>query len=265
MPRLRFTVRAGGRGWWYSATPVVYTLGQRNSGVAKYRQPRPPARHTILALALLTSIGCGSEQEAEPQAAVPRIVESPVEAPYTIISDGDEGSARRQVEVKLNRKVTHEVLREIALKVKGKEERKHERTLIYYYLPVEFPELAGQAWASTHFNPVLNIKILGLSMEEEAAMRKIPLDHKGKRIGAWLPDDQYKTLDLIYDEAGTIKIAEIRSPTERSVSDMIEKPSTTGRRFQKVKGSNFYDVDYAGNLRISNVDGQVLLAAKKMR
>jgi hypothetical protein len=222
-------------------------------------------RHAVFALALLTSIGCGSRQDAEPQAAsIPpaRNPKIPVEVPYRIESDVDEGPARRAVDVKLNKKVTPEVLREIALEVKAREERPHERTAIFYYLPVVFPELAGQPWASTHFKPGLEVKILGPSQQEEEAMR---LDHKGKGIGAWLQDNQYKTLDLIYDEDGAIKIAEIRSPTERSDSDMIEVPSSGGRRFQKVKGSNFYDIDPFGNLRISNPEGQVISAAKPMR
>lgn len=80
-----------------------------------------------------------------------------------------------------------------------------------------------------------------------------------------MQDNQYKTLDLIYDEDGAIKIAEIRSPSERHDSDMIELASTTGRRFRKVKGTNIYDVNYAGNLRISNTEGKVLSAARSMK
>ncbi len=219
----------------------------------------------ILAFAVLASIGC--EQGAEPIAppAAPRNSKIPVEAPYKIISDRDEGPARREVEINLNKKMTTDALREIALEVKSKEERRHERTVIFYYLPVEFPEIAGMPWASTHFHPALDVKILGFSKEEEDAMRKIPLDHKGTRIGAWLLDAQYKTLDVIYEHEGTVKIAEIRSATERSDSDMTELSSKTGRSFAKVKGSNIYEVDQAGNLRISNAQGQVISAAKPMR
>ena len=229
-------------------------------------------RH-ILTLALLALTGCG--QEAEQQAVLienegetapapnPRDANPP--SPYTITSDVDEGPERRRVDVKLKEKVTPEVLREIALEVKAKEKRRHERTDISYYLPVGFPEIAGVAWASTRFNPSPDVKILGLSKEEEDALRKIPLDHKGKRIGAWLPDDQYKTLDLIYEQEGVIKIAEIRSATERSDSDMTELSSETGRSFVKAKGSNIYGVDHAGNLRISNAQGQVFSAAGPMK
>jgi hypothetical protein len=323
-------------------------------------------RHNFLALALLALTGCGSHQEAERQTAVippTRNAQIPLDAPYQITSDGDEGPVRRLVEVKLKRKVSPEVLREIALEVKAKEERPHERTVIFYYLPVEFPELAGQPWASTHFKPALDVKILGLTKQEEDTMRSIRLDHKGKRIGAWLPDNQYKTLDLIYDEDGAIKIAEISSPTARSDSDMIEMPgfdlrlmssmneisgmppegrnlivvatvskelhirifdsngktvvetdekgltdkaqqikdlkgqleslwppheltanekarlifdvasivghtqmpSTSGRRFKKEQGSNIYDVDLNGNLRISNAEGKVFSAARPLK
>jgi hypothetical protein len=223
-------------------------------------------RH-VFALALLALTGCGSQQEVEPKPIVPTTSKAiiPVEGPYTIISDRDEGRERRVVEVRLKQKVTPEALREIAMNVKSREEGQHEKTVIYYYLPVVFPELAGQPWATTHFKPALELKILGLSKQEEAEMQKIPLDHKGKRIGAWLPDDQYKTLDLIYDEDGVIKIAEIRSPTERSDSVMIELPSPIGRRFTKAKGSNVYYIDYAGNLRISNAEDKVFSAARPMK
>ena len=223
-------------------------------------------RH-VLAITLFALTGCGSHQEVEPPPTVPITSKAiiPVEGPYTIMSDRDEGPQRREVEVRLNLKVTPEELREIAMKLKSKEKGQHERTAIYYYLPEVFPELAGQPWATTHFKPALEVKILGLSKQEEAEMQKIPLDHKGKRIGAWLPDDQYKTLDLIYDENGVVKIAEFRSPTERSDSVMIELPSPTGRLFTKAKGINLYYMDDAGNLRISNSQGQVFSAAKPMR
>jgi hypothetical protein len=231
-----------------------------------------------LALALLFAsplIGCGSgDQDAAPgkvapvksdvPAPAPRKVEIRAEGPYTITSDLDEGPKMRRVDVKLKKKVTPEVLREIALEVKAKGERPHERTIIFYYLPVEFPEIAGQAWATTHFLPALEVKILALSQQEEDALRSIPLDHKGKRIGAWLQDNQYKTLDLIYDD-GAIKLAEFHSPTERSDSVMNELPTESGRSFSKVKGTNIYHVDDAGNLRISNAQGQVFSASKPIK
>jgi hypothetical protein len=226
------------------------------------------SRQTILALTLLGLTGCGRQEVAKPPPAmIPPVAkaEVPLDAPYEITSDGDENSVRRVVEVKLKKKVTPEVLREIALELKAKEERPHERTIISYYIPVEFHEVAGQPWASIYFKPNLELKILGFSLEEEAMMRGLPLDHKGKRIGAWLQDNQYKTLDLIYDDAGTIKIAEIRSPTDRADSVMIEVPVPTGRRFRKMQGSNFYDVDMSGNLRISNDRDQVISAAKPMK
>ncbi len=226
-------------------------------------------RRTFLAIAVLASLsGCGGRQESKRQAALippARNPKIPVEVSYPIISDVDEGPVRRLVDVKLNMKVPPEVLREIALEVKAKEERQHERTVIFYYLPVAFPELAGLPWASTHFKPDLDVEILGLSKREEDSMRSMRLDHKGKRIGAWLQDNQYKTLDLIYDEDGAIKIAEIWSPTARSDSAMIEMPTTTGRRFKKVQGSDIYDVDPDGNLRISNAEGKVFSASKPLR
>jgi len=221
-------------------------------------------RQTVLtlALAILGLTGCGNRHQA-PGPSVSD-VKKPARPIYQIRYDRDESPARREVEVKLDRKVTPEELREIALKVKAGEERSHERTVIFYYLPVDFPELAGQPWASTHFKPELEVKILGLSRDEEDALRSLRIETKGRRIGAWLQDNPYKTLDLIYDDGG-IKIAEISTTGSRVDSDMIELESPKGRRFKKVQGRNFYDVDLDGNLRVSNAEGQIISAAKPMR
>jgi hypothetical protein len=225
-------------------------------------------RHAFFLVALLTSIGCNNRDEAKPQIAPippPKVPKIQPESSYSIRSDTDESPVRRAVDVELKTKVAPEVLRKIALEIKSKEERPHERTAIFYYLPTPFPELAGVPWASTHFRPDVDVKILGLTQQEEDKMRSLPLDHKGKRIGAWLQDNQYKTLDLIYEEDGAVKIAEFQLPAERADSDMIETPSPNGRRFRKVKGSNIYEVDQSGNLRIFNTEDQLISASKPMK
>ena len=236
----------------------------RRSNPRSHRMTRP----TLFALGLLTAVGCGGRPEAKPPAAPTPPAGSPKapgEPSYAISSDVDESPVRRVVEVKLAGKVTPEVLRQIALEVKAREERPHERTVIFYYLPAAFPGLAGEPWASTHFTPGLKVEIMGLSAVEEGTLRALRIDHQGRRIGAWLQDNQYKTLDLIYDENGTIKIAEITSPTSRVDTNMIEMPTLSGRRFRKVKGSNLYEVDLEGNLRIFNADEQLISAAKPIR
>jgi hypothetical protein len=242
-----------------------------------------PSRSAVALLLLSPFIGCESRYPAPvPETSVktdvpapapstpktpgptPRYPKTTTGESYRITSDAEEGPSRRLVEVKLDKKVTLEALREISLAVKAREERPHERTVIFYYLPVEFPEIDGLAWAAAYFKPGLEVKILGLSDQEEDALRHLPLDHKGKRIGAWLQDNQYKTLDLIYDDGG-IKIAEIQSPTARTDSGMIELSSPNGRRFKKINGTNIYNIDHRGNLRISNGEGKVISAAKPMK
>src|SRR5437588_13094114 len=91
-----------------------------------------------------------------PESSPPRNI--PVEVSYPIIRDEDEYnplSKKRMVDVRLNTKVSKEVLREIALAVKSTEKRQYERTFIFYYLPGE-----DRPWATSHFNPTLQATTL---------------------------------------------------------------------------------------------------------
>ena len=62
-------------------------------------------------------------------------------------------------EIRLEKKVPKEFLKEIAKMLNHLEKRKYERTLILYFLP-DMKTDSG-AWATTHFNPNLEVRILG--------------------------------------------------------------------------------------------------------
>ncbi len=68
-------------------------------------------------------------------------------------------SIKRSVVVRLNTAVSESELAQIATKIKGKVLRSFERTFIEYYIP-GMKEGAG-AWATTHFDPNLEVRILG--------------------------------------------------------------------------------------------------------
>src|ERR1039458_10482874 len=66
-----------------------------------------------------------------------------------------------------NRTVSEEVLRAIATKLKNSDHGTYERTFISYYLPGM--KVGSGAWATSHFDPDLEICILGVRSEEHTS------------------------------------------------------------------------------------------------
>lgn len=230
----------------------------------------------ILLPAIALSPGCGhqeppppapTEKPAPPHAA--RNPKIPAEVSYPNIKEEEEYndlSKKRMVDVQLNMKVSPEVLREIALAVKATERRQYERTFIFVFLPEEVPGAKREAWATCHFNPTLDVQILGLTKEADEKLRKQPLTHPGKRIGAWLIDRQYVGhLHVIYEDGGKVKEMTLSPAGEPFVADMVELPSRGARRFKVVGSDEIQEVDAAGTLQMINTKGQVFAAARPLR
>jgi len=221
---------------------------------------------------MIVVAGCGAQDRqvtapAEPnQPAVavltPKI---PAEVSYPIIEDKEEYNAfskKRMVKVKLNMRVSSEVLREIALAVKSSEKRQYEQTFIFYYLPEDVSGVKASPWGTSHFNPTLDVSIMGITKEDEAALRSMPITHPGTRIGAWLID---RGLVVLYDGGGAVEMADIFPKGGRHVSEMVEVPTERGRWFKKVDGSDIYAVDESGTLRLYAADGELLAGVVRLR
>ncbi len=111
----------------------------------------------------------------------------PDDVSYSIVNEGAKRSgAKRSLDIRLNKKVTEGTLRAIALELKSRESRSYDRTLMNYYLPEMTP--GGPFWATTNFNPDLEVKILEFTIEEEDKIKnkKSPSNHEV--IGRWMND-----------------------------------------------------------------------------
>jgi len=86
-----------------------------------------------------------------------------------IVEDIKKRNIKRSVTVRLSTKVSKEALGKIAQNIRNADKNKYKRTFILYYLPEM--EIGMGAWATTHFNPQLKVLILGLSLEEEEALK----------------------------------------------------------------------------------------------
>ena len=212
-------------------------------------------------LVLLTFfVGCGDRVPIAP--APTRNPKIPVEVSYPVIEEWDDDT-RRSVSIRLNMKVPAEVLREIALEVKSREKRQYLRTFVWYYLPPYDTAVRKEAWAKSDFDPTLKVEFLGSDIETEKKGRAIPVDETAKLFGPWFIDDMLgcRKLLIIKDDGGPKLARFYTQPGESSPSKLKELPSELGHRFQITGGSDVYEVNERGDLRIYNDEGKLLTAS----
>lgn len=187
-------------------------------------------------------------------------------ATYSIISDRDFRDIRRNIDVRLDKKVSSEALRKIAQRLKKMERKKYERTFIAYYLP-NMKVNAG-AWATTHFDPRLEVKILGLTAEEEENMARAAKSTSRVVVGIWLDDRPYAGATVtIYRENKKLYLESKYKDGSSSIDEMTESQSSTGTKLVE-KGGNkhgeYFVLDKKGNLQAGGNNG-IFLKYKKLK
>jgi hypothetical protein len=80
----------------------------------------------------------------------------PKDVNYTIIDQNAVPGIERRIDVDLNRRVSEDVLKSIAIALKNSDAIFYERTFIGFYLP----DMAGR-WATGQFSPNLEVRIIG--------------------------------------------------------------------------------------------------------
>lgn len=78
---------------------------------------------------------------------------------YRIVDDDAMANIKRTVNVRLKQPVEEEQLRRIAATIKSSNKSEFQRTFITYRL--EGAPAQGMAWATTHYNPELQIVVHG--------------------------------------------------------------------------------------------------------
>ena len=109
---------------------------------------------------------------------------------YEIINTTKVPNVKLSIDVRLDKKVTKEFLKKIAIKLRNDESKKYERTFILYFLPGMKTDTG--AWASTHFDPKLEVEILGMTIEKEKELKKDKSSNSSDIIiGKWLDETPF--------------------------------------------------------------------------
>lgn len=190
----------------------------------------------------------------------------PEDVKYSIISQDTIPGIKRSLDIRINKKVSKEVLESIAYDLRDSDKQSYEKTFILYYLP-DMKVDAG-AWASTHFTPELKVNVFGLTSEEEKALVESSADSSWDIIGEWMDDRPFANRKItIYVENDQIYMKTVYKDASSSTDDMIEKKSTRGRRFEEKEGSSFdehYLINKSGDLEMWDSEG-LIYTAKKLK
>lgn len=178
---------------------------------------------------------------------------------YTIINVSRMQNIKCSFDISLNQKVSKDFLRKFALKIRDDEPRSYERIFITYYLPDMIP--GAGAWATSHFNPNLVVKILGLTIEEEKELKGKSEGSANDMIGEWLDDSPYiggKT--TLLRKSGKIIMIRAFKDGSSSEKEMIQKQQSGKLRYEE-KGYNrfgeYYLIDSSGRLQVYDEAGLI--------
>ena len=169
---------------------------------------------------------------------------------YTVIEKTNLGTVKGSIVIRLEKKVTRDLLHKLALNLKEAQPRKYDRLFIEYYLPGMTP--GSGAWATSHFNPNLEVRILGTTIEEEKALKARPKESSDEIIGEWLDESPYVGAKYtLMKKNGKIIMVRKFKDGSGSEKEMIQKKHSGKIRFEEKEGNDFgeyYLIERNGNL-----------------
>lgn len=141
-----------------------------------------------------------SEQETITGTEDDKIVESSASiAEYNILEDTVKSNIKRTVEVELPERLDETELTRLAEHIKGLSNKEVERTFIGYRIAGTDPNQVY--WATTHYNPNLEVKIMGESATNYESMKGQVLP-EGDVIGSWMVNQGLEYRMTAYNKDG---------------------------------------------------------------
>lgn len=178
---------------------------------------------------------------------------------YTVIEKTNLGTVKGSIVIRLEKKVTRDLLHELALNLKKAQPRKYDRLFIEYYLPGMTP--GSGAWATSHFNPNIEVRILGTTIEEEKALKTGPKESSDEIIGEWLDESPYVGAKYtLMKKNGKIFMVRKFKDGSGSEKEMIKKSHSGKLRFEEKEGNDFgeyYLIERNGNLGVYDRAGLI--------
>ncbi|MEX0643285.1 MAG: SHD1 domain-containing protein [Pirellulales bacterium] len=244
----------------------------------------PISLYLIIAIAIFPALGCGEEtfpnnadssssvaQQSNYQAGKTEIdsqkapagetfgsdsIIKSTELPTYTIEDSYVGGFSNKVLVltaRLSRKLSENDLRRLALRINSEHDNLGR---IFFMLPGMTRDWG--VWARCDFDDELEITIFGLSITDDEAIDRADATISGEILGQWSSEtvgnacrySLYRNLDKTFIKT-TFKDG------SGITSEVVEKPSSSAKRFEEVKGlpGEYFLVDASGALERGDKEG----------
>ena len=211
--------------------------------------------NAAILIAVVASCGDPASENARQATeltGVDALIATPAGVPCRIIEEGEGNKipgVKRTVTVHLSGKTTEEDLRGMAQAIQSSVDVSYLRTFIFYVLP-GMPDDSG-VWATTHFNPDLEVSILGSTMGTLSARagsdttnpslvaNSVRIDAANEATAILIEMDEALDPAAVIDESFItldglnphfVAIDELHAHKSRDVYDVID--SATGSRSQ---------------------------------
>lgn len=130
-------------------------------------------------------------------------------------------NVKASLDVRLSQRVERAKLIEIANELHQYPENKQPRLFILYYLPGMVIDTG--AWASTHFTPNLEVRIIGTSKEDYAELERVAQeDSTGEdTIGRWMDKTAFEGVLTLYRKNGKVFKTKVFADGSKGEYEMV--------------------------------------------
>ena len=245
--------------WKIMRAEIQSEIAELKEQLESTNMPKPvPPRREDIEKEIETESSDPLEAVADPSSAIPADVS------YTVIDETRLPGIKRSVDIRLNKHVSEDTLTAIAKDVRASDGVRYDRTFICYYLP-DMQVDAG-AWATTHYNPDLDVRILGFTADAAASLSAKPDATDRDEIGRWIDESPLTgSRIVIFRKDGKLFMELTYQDGSSGSNEIIESQSTLGRKFSKPGGSTTGDhwiLDFNGDLQLRDDEGLISTAKK---
>ena len=180
----------------------------------------------------------------------------PSDLKYTIIKESTFHNYKRSLDVRLNQRVSEHVLRTIANQLKSQDPNRYDRTFIGYYLPGM--RVNAGSWATSHFTPDLEVKILGTTIEEHERLDSVANEPVNDNIlGRWRDNSVFPCIITLQEEDGKVFMLQVFKDGSKGKYEMMAIRVGNETRYRKkiTKTSDYLVINSNGDLAHGDNEG----------
>lgn len=206
---------------------------------------------TLLILIVTFFVGCSEKKKDSG---------IPADVTFTVTEEVPNQALKKcNLKVTLNKRISEDVLRKIAQKIRD-ERTQYDKLWVFYYL--QDASSTSMPWATTHFTPTLEVAIIGSSSEQSEKQKSVVAED-GEQIGKWIDDTALPGSNLIIlKKDGKYILRTVIKEGGHFDEDVVKKGKA---RYDDVVGEKgeYFIIEPSGDLGMYNKEGKRFAIAKK--